>query len=112
LFLAAMALFMWGCAGAPTPSPAPPTALAILSTFSTATVGEIYVQQLTAAGGTRPYTWIVTAGAFPNGLTMTPSGLVSGIPTKAGDFTLTIQVVDSALSVVQIQTKGKIDETP
>ena len=62
------------------------------------TVGVAYSQTLplVANGGTPPITWSVTAGAVP-GLTFNPATLVlSGTPTTAGSFTLTIQAADSA----------------
>ncbi|MBI1897172.1 MAG: putative Ig domain-containing protein, partial [Acidobacteria bacterium] len=45
--------------------------LAITTTSLPAgTVGVAYSQSLTAAGGTPPYTWIVTAGSLPQGLAL------------------------------------------
>jgi hypothetical protein len=51
---------------------------------------------LTATGGTAPYTFAVTAGALPPGLTLSPAGLLSGIPTRAGGYTFTVTATDSA----------------
>jgi len=53
-----------------------------------------YNQTITAGGGTVPYTFIVTAGALPAGLSLTSGGLISGTPTTAGTFTFTVTAMD------------------
>lgn len=54
-----------------------------------------YSQQIVAAGGQLPYSWSVVLGTLPPGLTLNPaSGLLSGTPTVAGDFTFTVKVTD------------------
>ncbi|GIG87380.1 fibronectin type III domain-containing protein [Plantactinospora endophytica] len=77
-----------------TPNP-PPTL-----TFPAPPSGKVsvpYSVQLTAAGGTMPYTWSVSAGTLPPGLTLGPStGLLSGTPTTAGSFTFTVQLTDAS----------------
>jgi hypothetical protein len=60
-------------------------------------VGTAYSQQLNAQGGTTPYTWAVTSGALPNGLTLGSAGVLTGTPTVVGTFSFTIQVTDAAL---------------
>jgi hypothetical protein len=48
-------------------------------------------------GGTAPYTYALTFGALPDGLTLdAATGIVSGIPTVANTFNFTIQVTDSS----------------
>jgi hypothetical protein len=60
-------------------------------------VGVAYTQAFAATGGTSPYTWSVSAGAAPTGLTLNLStGSLTGTPTAAGTFTFTLQVADSA----------------
>jgi hypothetical protein len=59
-----------------------------------------YIELVTATGGTPPYTFAVTSGALPPGLSLTPaadglSAYVSGVPTVQGDFPLTITVTDA-----------------
>jgi hypothetical protein len=50
---------------------------------------------VTANGGTQPYTWSATG--TPPGLTIGPTtGIISGIPTTAGAFAVTVTVTDSA----------------
>ncbi|WP_137934526.1 autotransporter outer membrane beta-barrel domain-containing protein [Mesorhizobium comanense] len=48
---------------------------------------------LSADGGTAPYTYAVTAGALPNGLTVS-NGQISGTPTQFGTFTFTVTATD------------------
>ncbi|MGW5054573.1 putative Ig domain-containing protein [Actinokineospora sp. NPDC004072] len=60
----------------------------------TSTVGNAVNLQLTASGGTSPYTWAATG--LPAGLSISPSGLISGTPTAAGTSTVTATATDSA----------------
>lgn len=48
-------------------------------------VGRPYSWPLFAEGGRGPYTWTITQGTLPDGITMTPGGLLSGTPTQAGN---------------------------
>ena len=43
-------------------------------------VGRPYSATLTADAGVGPYTWQVTSGALPEGLTLTPAGGIGGVP--------------------------------
>ncbi|MDX9719689.1 MAG: Ig domain-containing protein [Myxococcota bacterium] len=58
--------------------------------------GMEYSAQLLAQGGTEPYIWGVFSGAPPAGITLSSSGLLSGIPSEIGDFPMTFRVFDSA----------------
>jgi uncharacterized protein YhjY with autotransporter beta-barrel domain len=60
------------------------------------TGGVAYSQSITAAGGATPYSFAVTAGALPPGVSMSSAGVVSGTPTAAGTFNFTVQVTDAA----------------
>jgi len=61
--------------------------------------GEVGVGYLAvsfqATGGSAPYTWSVSAGTLPPGLTLSPGGVLNGNNTAAGKFTFTAQVKDS-----------------
>jgi prepilin-type N-terminal cleavage/methylation domain-containing protein len=61
--------------------------------------GIVYSQVLSAAGGTAPYTWSLTAGALPAGLTLSSGGTISGTPTTVGTCTFTVRVSDSTIPV-------------
>jgi len=57
-------------------------------------VGQSASLQLTASGGTTPYTWSFTG--LPTGLSGSASGLISGTTTTAGTFNVTATVTDSS----------------
>ncbi|MDZ3833321.1 MAG: putative Ig domain-containing protein [Sphingopyxis sp.] len=61
-----------------------------------ATVAASYSQTISASGGVAPYSFSVTAGALPGGLTLSPGGVLSGTPTAGGNFTFTITASDSS----------------
>lgn len=60
-------------------------------------VGRSYAMTLTAVGGdtSLPYTWSAI-GALPAGLTLSPSGVISGTATTAGTTRFTLQVTDNS----------------
>ncbi len=67
------------------------------SSLPDGTVGSPYSAALAAAGGSPPYTWALTAGSLPAGLSLASStGAISGTPTTAGTSSFTVQVTDSA----------------
>ncbi len=66
------------------------------SSLPPGTVNTPYSATLTAAGGLPPYTWRITSGSLPAGLSLDAnSGLISGTPTTAGTSSFTVQVSDS-----------------
>jgi uncharacterized repeat protein (TIGR01451 family) len=68
------------------------------ATLPNGTVGVLFSQTLTGSGGTAPFSFSVTAGALPAGVTLTPAGtlgLLSGTPTAPGTSTFTIRVTDA-----------------
>jgi hypothetical protein len=74
------------------------SALTITSapTLPVGAVGVSYSQSVVVVGGTSPYTWSISSGGLPAGLSLAPaSGAISGSPTSAGSFTFTVQVMDS-----------------
>lgn len=60
------------------------------------TANTAYSQTVTATGGTTPYTYAVTGGALPTGLTLSAVGVLSGTPTQAGSFFITVTAADSS----------------
>ncbi len=59
-------------------------------------VGTPYSASLSATGGVPPYTFAITGGSLPPGLTLsnTATGAITGTPTTTGTFTFTAQVTD------------------
>ena len=57
------------------------------------TAGSAYSAQFAASGGAGPYTF--SAETPPPGLTLSPSGALSGVPAAAGSFTFRVTVQDS-----------------
>jgi hypothetical protein len=57
----------------------------------------VYNATVSALGGTPPYTWSIYNSNLPDGLTInTTSGVISGTPTKKGNYNFTVQVSDNA----------------
>ncbi|RNE56760.1 LPXTG cell wall anchor domain-containing protein [Cryobacterium tepidiphilum] len=60
-----------------------------------AQVGVAFSSQLSAGGGTSPYTYAITSGSLPDGITLdAASGALTGTPTADGSFTFTIEATD------------------
>ncbi|UXN75916.1 autotransporter domain-containing protein (plasmid) [Devosia sp. A8/3-2] len=60
-----------------------------------ATMGADYSQTLAASGGASPYSYAVTAGALPAGLTLAADGTLRGSPTAAGAASFTVTATDA-----------------
>lgn len=67
------------------------------ATLPAGTVNTAYSQTVTASAGVAPYTYAVTAGALPAGLTLDAStGVLSGTPSTANTYNFTISATDAA----------------
>ncbi len=62
------------------------------SSVSDGVVGTAYSETLAATGGDGTYTWSMSVGSLPAGLTLSAGGVISGSPTTAGTSTFTVQV--------------------
>jgi hypothetical protein len=61
-----------------------------------AVVNRSYSTVLAAAGGVRPYRWMLSAGSLPRGLTLDPvTGYLSGRPTDVGVTTAVLRITDA-----------------
>ncbi|MER8709456.1 putative Ig domain-containing protein [Mesorhizobium sp. M1088] len=56
---------------------------------------QAYSQQLTASGGMTPYTFALTSGTLPSGISFDAAGLLSGTPTNTGTFNLVVAATDA-----------------
>ena len=62
---------------------------AVAFTPGNGAVGVAYTAQPTASGGTGPYTWDVSVGTLPAGLSINATtGAITGTPSAAGTFTI------------------------
>lgn len=77
---------------------APPTITIAPTTLPSGTVAAAYNQVITASGGISPYTYGVTAGALPAGLTLS-TGIISGTPTAGGTFNFTVTATGSSTGI-------------
>jgi hypothetical protein len=74
----------------------PPSGLAVATKgLPHGSVGTAYFQSLAAVGGASPYTWSVSSGSLPAGLSLSTGGALSGTPTAAGASTFVVKVTDS-----------------
>jgi fimbrial isopeptide formation D2 family protein/uncharacterized repeat protein (TIGR01451 family) len=65
-------------------------------------VAVAYSSALVASGGKTPYTFSITSGSLPTGLTLNrTTGAIIGTPTAAGTFSFTAKVVDSTSGTAQ-----------
>lgn len=73
------------------------SSLGILTTsLNNATVGVNYTNQLSASGGTPPYTWTIALGSqpLPPNLNLSTNGIISGVATSAGTNSFIVRVTD------------------
>ncbi len=73
-----------------------PTITLSPSSLSSGSVGSSYNQSITASGGTAPYTYAVTSGSLPSGVSLSGGGLLSGTPAINGTFNFTVTATDDS----------------
>ena len=83
------------CVGIGWAQTAPPLAI-VDETLPSLDAGAEVRIPLHASGGVPPYHWSVVEGDLPAGISLTPEGLLTGTPGKAGTFSFTVAVEDSA----------------
>jgi hypothetical protein len=79
----------------------PPTLSITTTSLPNGQDGVAYSTTLAATGGTPPYTWSLTSGSLPTGLSLNAStGAITGTPTTTANASaLTFAVTDSSVSV-------------
>jgi hypothetical protein len=91
-----VAISVTGSVTPPPPTPPPTTAVTITTTsLAFGSKGVFYSAQFAATGGTPPYSWVLTSGALPPGLTLNSNGALSGTPTLSGTFSFGVTVRDA-----------------
>ena len=69
----------------------------ITSSLTMGYLQRTYTSVLTGSGGTAPYTWSITSGQLPSGLTLNSSnGQITGTPSQGGQFAVTFGVKDAS----------------
>jgi Putative Ig domain len=87
-------VFVAGCGGGG--GGTPPTPVTITTTTLTqGTVNTSFSATLAATGGSGTYTWSVSTGNLPTGLTLSSAGVITGTPSAAGLTSFTVQAEDS-----------------
>lgn len=75
----------------------PPTIALSPGSLPNATVAVSgYSQTITASGGVGSYTYALTAGALPAGMSLSSAGVLSGTPTAGGNFSFTVTATDQS----------------
>jgi Putative Ig domain len=73
------------------------------------TVGQSYLGSFSASGGTPPYAWTLQSGSLPPGVAFSgAAGTLSGTPTTAGTYSLTVQAKDSSATPQTASTSASI----
>jgi uncharacterized protein (TIGR03437 family) len=72
---------------------------------------EFPSQAITAQGGVPPYTFALAAGSSTGGLTIDQNGVISGIPTGAGAFSVNVIATDSAGSTGTVTLNFSVRST-
>ena len=85
----------------------PATPKITTSSLPAGTVGTAYSATLAGSGGITPYTWTISAGTLPAGLSLSTAGVLSGTPTAAGVGTssLTFKLTDSGKATALTATQ-------
>jgi hypothetical protein len=85
------------------PAPGAPLAWVTGAGLPGGKVGTAYSTQIKVTGGTSPYTWALTGGSLPAGMTWFASGqtaTVSGTPTKQSKASFTLRVTSASGAVI------------
>ncbi|MGO9921062.1 MAG: IPT/TIG domain-containing protein, partial [Isosphaeraceae bacterium] len=81
----------------PTPVNWPEVARVTTVSLPQASANAAYSQTLAASGGATPYSWSLSSGSLPAGLSLNPTtGTISGTPTATATSSFTIKVTDSS----------------
>ena len=80
-------------------------------------VGVGYGVQLQAQGGVGAYSWSLVSGALPSGVTLSPTGALSGVPNEAATFSFRVRVTSGPetatrdMTIRILQPSGRLTGT-
>jgi hypothetical protein len=77
-----------------------------------APLGLPFNYQLEVSGGVPPYTWSITGGSLPTGLSMSAAGTISGTSSVAGTSIFSLQVTDAISKTAQKQVSLNVAPPP
>lgn len=72
-----------------------PLTITSAATLPDAGQDSAYALNLTANGGTSPYTWTVVEGSLPSGISLSEAGLLAGTSAEVGTKEFTVRCSDS-----------------
>lgn len=72
-----------------------PTIVLAPASLPDGTFNTPYSQTITASGGNGTYNYTLDSGALPGGIALSQTGVLSGTPTAAGTFNITVKASDS-----------------
>ncbi len=72
-----------------------PTISLAPATLPNGTVAVAYSQAILASGGTAPYTYALASGALPVGISLSPTGVLTGTPTTAAASAFSVRGTDA-----------------
>jgi Putative Ig domain/IPT/TIG domain len=92
---------LWSATTGPLAGPAVSPLTVTTTSLPAATAGQAYSATLAATGGIAPYSWSVTSGSLPPGLTLNPAtGQISGTSDGAGTYSFTVTVTDAEVPMM------------
>jgi hypothetical protein len=106
--LLATSLLLCSCAGVASIAPDPARLTIQTATLDPGQVGVPYHQQLTASGGSGPYSWSITEGTLPPGLSLSSTGMLSGTPSASGTFNFVITATDAKNASASVRVGSQI----
>jgi large repetitive protein len=72
-------------------NPAPPHLVVSTTSMPDAAINQSYTAPALTASGDTVNSWTLAGGTLPPGLTLAPTGVISGTPTQSGTFGFTVQ---------------------
>jgi hypothetical protein len=86
--------------------------LRVTGQFSPIYIGQGYFSALGVTGGTYPYTWTISSGTLPAGLTLTANGTLTGTPSQLGASNVSISVTDSGTPQYVVTVSETLNVVP